>query len=116
MTSPGAASAQVSGVPPADRKASAPPPRDPGMRRSRTEPDGQAGLLAPAHPVDLADFERWQMVDMNGVEQGLMVQNLMIATQALGKLLRGGKNSERRSRRRPSALGAGWKALRVLVE
>ena len=38
----------------------------------------QSGLLAPAHPVDLADFERWQMVDMNGVEQGLMVQNLMI--------------------------------------
>lgn len=44
----------------------------------------QSGLLDPAHPVDLADFERWQMVDMNGVEQGLMVQNLMIATQALG--------------------------------
>jgi hypothetical protein len=43
-----------------------------------------SGLLDPAHPVDLADFERWQMVDMNGVEQGLMVQNLMLATQALG--------------------------------
>ncbi len=43
-----------------------------------------SGLLDPAHPVDLADFERWQMVDMNGVEEGLMVENLMIATQALG--------------------------------
>ena len=43
-----------------------------------------SGLLAPAHPVDLWDFERWQMVDMNGVEEGLMIQNLMIATQALG--------------------------------
>lgn len=44
----------------------------------------RSGLLNPTHPVDLADFERWQMVDMNGVEQGLMVQNLMLATQALG--------------------------------
>jgi hypothetical protein len=44
----------------------------------------ESGLLDPAHPVDLADFERWQMVDMNGVEEGLMIQNLMIATQALG--------------------------------
>lgn len=44
----------------------------------------RSGLLDPTHPVDLADFERWQMVDMNGVEQGLVVQNLMIATQALG--------------------------------
>ena len=43
-----------------------------------------SGLLDPAHPVDLWDFERWQMVDMNGVEEGLMIQNLMIATQALG--------------------------------
>ena len=43
-----------------------------------------SGLLSADHPVDLADFERWQMVDMNGVEEGLMVQNLMIATQALG--------------------------------
>src|SRR5947209_18103800 len=43
-----------------------------------------SGLLSPDHPVDLWDFERWQMVDMNGVEEGLMVQNLMIATQALG--------------------------------
>ena len=36
------------------------------------------------HPVDLWDFERWQMVDMNGVEQGLVIQNLMLATQAIG--------------------------------
>jgi hypothetical protein len=43
-----------------------------------------SGLLDPAHPVDLSDFERWQMVDMNGVEEGLMIENLMIATQALG--------------------------------
>jgi hypothetical protein len=44
----------------------------------------KSGLLDPVHPVDLWDFERWQMVDMNGVEQGLMIENLMIATQALG--------------------------------
>ena len=44
----------------------------------------ESGLLDPTHPVDLWDFERWQMVDMNGVEEGLMVENLMIATQALG--------------------------------
>ena len=37
-----------------------------------------------AHPYDIGDFERWQMVDMNGVEPGLMVQNLMLTTQALG--------------------------------
>jgi hypothetical protein len=43
-----------------------------------------SGLLDPAHPVDLSDFERWQMVDMNGVEEGLMIENLMIATQTLG--------------------------------
>jgi hypothetical protein len=43
------------------------------------------GLFSPhAHPYDIADFERWQMVDMNGVEAGLMVQNLMLVTQALG--------------------------------
>jgi len=47
-------------------------------------PHVDSGLLDPAHPVDLWDFERWQMVDMNGVEEGLMIQNLMIATQALG--------------------------------
>ncbi len=47
-------------------------------------PHVQSGLLDPAHPVDLWDFERWQMVDMNGVEEGLMIENLMLATQALG--------------------------------
>jgi hypothetical protein len=44
----------------------------------------ESGDLDGSHPVDLWDFERWQMVDTNGVEQGLVVQNLMIATQALG--------------------------------
>jgi hypothetical protein len=44
----------------------------------------ESGLLGAAHPVDLWDFERWQMVDMNGVEEGLVIENLMIATQALG--------------------------------
>ncbi len=44
----------------------------------------ESGLLGSEHPVDLWDFERWQMVDMNGVEEGLMIQNLMSATQALG--------------------------------
>ena len=48
------------------------------------QPFVRSGLLGSEHPVDLADFERWQMVDMNGVEEGLVVQNLMIATQALG--------------------------------
>ena len=42
------------------------------------------GWFDDGHPVDLWDFERWQMVDMNGVEQGLVVQSLLIATQALG--------------------------------
>jgi hypothetical protein len=37
-----------------------------------------------AHPYDIADFERWQMVDMNGVEAGLVIQNLMLTTQTLG--------------------------------
>ena len=45
----------------------------------------ESGLFSKhAHPYDIADFERWQMVDMNGVEAGLMVQNLMLTTQALG--------------------------------
>lgn len=44
----------------------------------------KSGLLDPAHAVDFYEFERWQMVDANGVEQGLMVMNLMHATQALG--------------------------------
>ena len=43
-----------------------------------------SGLLSDAHPVDLADFERWQMVDASGVESGLVVANLATATQALG--------------------------------
>ncbi len=43
-----------------------------------------SGLLSDAHPVDLADFERWQMVDASGVESGLVVANLAAATQALG--------------------------------
>jgi len=44
----------------------------------------ESGLLHDAHPVDLTDFERWQMVDANGVESGLVVANLGIATAALG--------------------------------
>ncbi|MQY02692.1 hypothetical protein [Actinomadura macrotermitis] len=44
----------------------------------------ESGLLDDTHPVDLADFERWQMVDANGVESGLVVANLLTATQALG--------------------------------
>lgn len=44
----------------------------------------QSGLLDDTHPVDLADFERWQMVDANGVESGLVIANLMTATQTLG--------------------------------
>lgn len=47
-------------------------------------PFAASGLLSDAHPVDLADFERWQMVDANGVESGLVVANLAMATQALG--------------------------------
>lgn len=42
------------------------------------------GWLDDGHPVDLWDFERWQMVDANGVEAGAIVQSLLIATQALG--------------------------------
>jgi hypothetical protein len=49
------------------------------------KPFVKEGLFSEhAHPYDIADFERWQMVDMNGVESGLVVENLMIATQALG--------------------------------
>jgi hypothetical protein len=49
------------------------------------KPYVDSGLFSKhAHPYDIADFERWQMVDMNGVEAGLVVENLMIATQALG--------------------------------
>jgi hypothetical protein len=49
------------------------------------KPFVKSGLFSKhAHPYDIADFERWQMVDMNGVEAGLLIQNLMLATQALG--------------------------------
>jgi hypothetical protein len=49
------------------------------------KPFVRSGLFGKhAHAYDIADFERWQMVDMNGVESGLAVQNLMLATQALG--------------------------------
>jgi hypothetical protein len=49
------------------------------------KPFMKSGLFSKhAHPYDIADFERWQMVDMNGVESGLVVQNLMLTTQALG--------------------------------
>lgn len=44
----------------------------------------KSGLLDPAHAVDFWEFERWQMTDANGTEQGLMVANLMQATQAIG--------------------------------
>jgi hypothetical protein len=57
---------------------------DKRLRKDPLKKFVKSGLLDPTHPVDLADFERWQMVDMNGVEQGLIVQNLMLATQALG--------------------------------
>ena len=57
---------------------------DKRLRKDPLKKFVKSGLLDPTHPVDLADFERWQMVDMNGVEQGLVVQNLMLATQALG--------------------------------
>jgi hypothetical protein len=49
------------------------------------KPFVKSGLFSKhVHPYDIADFERWQMVDMNGVEAGLLIQNLMLATQALG--------------------------------
>lgn len=57
---------------------------DKRLRKDPLKPFVKSGLLDPTHPVDLADFERWQLVDMNGVEPGLIVQSLMIATQALG--------------------------------
>jgi hypothetical protein len=44
----------------------------------------KSGLLDPQHAVDFWEFERWQMVDANGTEQGLMIANLMQATNALG--------------------------------
>ncbi|MGA2926570.1 MAG: hypothetical protein ABSG43_11340 [Solirubrobacteraceae bacterium] len=57
---------------------------DPRLGGDPLAPLARAGWLDDSHPVDLWDFERWQMVDINGVEQGLMIQNLMLATQALG--------------------------------
>lgn len=57
---------------------------DPHLGADPLQPLVRDGWFDPGHPVDLWDFERWQMVDMNGVEQGLVVQNLLLATQALG--------------------------------
>ena len=57
---------------------------DPRLGGDPLRPYVRSGLLTDEHPVDLWDFERWQMVDANGVEQGLVVGNLMLATQALG--------------------------------
>jgi hypothetical protein len=57
---------------------------DPQLGGDPLRPFVRSGLLTDEHPVDLWDFERWQMVDANGVEQGLVVGNLMLATQALG--------------------------------
>ena len=49
---------------------------DPHARRRPAAAVVRRGWFDDGHPVDLWDFERWQMVDMNGVEQGLVVQNL----------------------------------------
>jgi len=57
---------------------------DPHLSGDPLRPLVRDGWFQDSHPVDLWDFERWQMVDMNGVEAGLVVQNLLIATQALG--------------------------------
>jgi hypothetical protein len=57
---------------------------DPHLDGDPLRPLVKEGWFDASHPVDLWDFERWQMVDMNGVEQGLIVQSLAIATQALG--------------------------------
>lgn len=57
---------------------------DPQLGNDPLREFARSGYLDASHPVDLWDFERWQMVDINGVEQGLIIQNLMIATQALG--------------------------------
>jgi hypothetical protein len=57
---------------------------DPHLGGDPLRPLVRAGWFDDSHRVDLWDFERWQMVDINGVEQGLIVQNLLIATQALG--------------------------------
>jgi len=57
---------------------------DPRLDGDPLRPLVRDGWFEDSHPVDLWDFERWQMVDMNGVEPGLIVQSLLIATQALG--------------------------------
>lgn len=57
---------------------------DPHLGGDPLRPLVRDGWFKDDHPVDLWDFERWQMVDMNGVEQGLVVQSLLIATQAVG--------------------------------
>ena len=57
---------------------------DPHTGADPLRPLVRDGWFDDGHPVDLWDFERWQMVDMNGVEQGLVVQSLLLATQALG--------------------------------
>ncbi len=57
---------------------------DPRLGADPLRPLVRDGWFDDSHPVDLWDFERWQMVDMNGVEQGLVIQSLLIATQALG--------------------------------
>jgi len=57
---------------------------DPHLGGDPLRPLVRDGWFEVSHPVDLWDFERWQMVDMNGVEAGLVIQNLLIATQALG--------------------------------
>ena len=57
---------------------------DPHLGGDPLRPLVRAGWFDDSHAVDLWDFERWQMVDINGVEQGLMIQSLLIATQALG--------------------------------
>ena len=57
---------------------------DPQLGGDPLRPLVRDGWFDASHPVDLWDFERWQMVDMNGVEQGLIVQSLLLATQAIG--------------------------------
>ncbi len=57
---------------------------DPHLEKDPLREFVDSGLLDPAHAVDFWEFERWQMVDANGTEQGLMVGNLMLATQAMG--------------------------------
>jgi hypothetical protein len=44
---------------------------DPRLAGDPLRPLVRAGWFDDSHGVDLWDFERWQMVDINGVEQGL---------------------------------------------